>query len=78
MRGGGIKFPKYWSYPVGLAVEINNNAQYGCPHHVGRKGKIIEHLHSATYDYAVSDETGDITYFKEHELTPLKGGLTYV
>ena len=57
---------------------ISNNARYGCPHHVGRKGKIIEHLHSATYDYAVSDETGDITYFKEHELTPLKGGLTYV
>ncbi|KIN53267.1 hypothetical protein B4146_2192 [Bacillus subtilis] len=45
---------------------------------MGRKGKIIEHIHSATYDYAVSDETGDITYFKEHELTPLKGGLTYV
>ncbi|MBD4895296.1 hypothetical protein GUF81_06230, partial [Xanthomonas citri pv. citri] len=22
--------------------------------------------------------TGDITYFKEHELTPLKGGLAYV
>ncbi|OTQ88523.1 hypothetical protein BG31_07925, partial [Bacillus subtilis subsp. subtilis] len=42
--------PKYWSYPVGLAVEINKNARYGCPQHVGRKGKIIEHLHSATYD----------------------------
>lgn len=48
------------------------------PTSCGRKGKIIEHLHSATYDYAVSDETGDITYFKEHELTPLKGGLAYV
>lgn len=33
-------------------------------HHVGRKGKIIEHLHSATYDYAVSDETGDILTLK--------------
>lgn len=26
----------------------------------------------------LANETGDITYFKEHELTPLKGGLTYV
>ncbi|QHM05637.1 SPBc2 prophage-derived uncharacterized protein YorP [Bacillus subtilis] len=39
-----------------------------------RLSSIYIQLHMTT----VSDETGDITYFKEHELTPLKGGLTYV
>ncbi|MEK4632496.1 MULTISPECIES: YorP family protein [Bacillus] len=66
--------PKFWSYPEGLKVIINENVKGACPHHVGRKGKIIELFHSATYDYAVSDETGDITFFKEHELNPAKGG----
>ncbi|MEC2354063.1 YorP family protein [Bacillus sp. FSL P4-0334] len=66
--------PKFWSYPEGLKVIINENAKNACPHHVGREGEIIELLHSATYDYAVSDETGDITFFKEHELNPAKGG----
>ncbi|WP_163113698.1 YorP family protein [Bacillus velezensis] len=66
--------PKFWSYPEGLKVIINENAKNACPHHVGREGKIIELLHSATYDYAVSDETGDITFFKEYELNPAKGG----
>ena len=66
--------PKFWSYPEGLKVIINENAKNACPHHVGREGKIIELLHSAPHDYAVSDETGDITFFKEHELNPAKGG----
>ncbi|WP_340191379.1 YorP family protein [Bacillus amyloliquefaciens] len=66
--------PKFWSYPQGLKVIINENAKNACPHHVGREGKIVELMHSATYDYAVSDETGDITFFKEHEINPAKGG----
>ncbi|MBW7976821.1 YorP family protein [Bacillus velezensis] len=66
--------PKFWTYPVGLKVIINENAKKACPHHVGREGKIIEQMNSATYDYLVSDETGDITFFKEHELNPVKGG----
>lgn len=78
MRGGGIKLFKYWSYFVGLVVEINNNVWYGCLYYVGRKGKIIEYLYLVIYDYVVSDEIGDIIYFKEYELILLKGGLVYV
>ncbi|MDQ0927769.1 hypothetical protein QFZ25_001829 [Bacillus atrophaeus] len=74
---GGDNLPKFWSYPLGLKVKINESTRLTCPHHVGRKGKIIELLHSATYDYAVSDETGDITFFKEHELNPIKGDELY-
>ncbi len=37
--------PKFWSYPEGLKVIINENAKNACPHHVGREGKIIELLH---------------------------------
>ncbi|PRR87378.1 YorP family protein [Bacillus atrophaeus] len=59
--------PKFWSYPLGLKVKINENARRTCPHHVGRIGKIIELLHSPTYDYAVSDD----------ELNPIKGAELY-
>lgn len=33
--------PKFWSYPEGLKVIINENAKSACPHHVGRKGKLL-------------------------------------
>lgn len=62
------KIPRYWSYPIGQRVRVNEAADYFYPGITGREGIIMEHVEQGLIDYGVKLGCGGLYRLREHEL----------